>query len=163
MRYRQGLLRFGDLFLLELADRPFYLYDTFGPTVPDEEGSQRDGTVLLPYLASGPDAVAQNFAEWPGVRLVVGRIPDTLDDVGPVAFLHVDLNPAKAESDAIRHFWPRLSHGAPMILDDYGRSGFETQRVAADEVGLELGFEILALPTGQGLGFRRTVTSGDDR
>jgi hypothetical protein len=41
-----------------------------------------------------------------------------------------------------------------MIFDDYGFQGYETQREAADRLGEELGFRVLALPTGQGLVLR---------
>lgn len=136
---------------LNWTDRPFYLYDTFLPTVPDDEGSQDgSGTVRPFFYAEGPESVAQNFAEWPGVELVVGKIPDTLLDTRPVAFLHVDLNHAAAEEAAVRHFWRRLIPGAPIIFDDYGFQGYEAQREAADSLGRELDFRVLTLPTGRG-------------
>jgi hypothetical protein len=139
---------------LDWSDRPFYLYDTFLPTLPNEEGLQTMSGVTASIYAEGPESTARNFAEWPGVQLVVGRIPETLLDTNPVAFLHVDLNHAAAEEAAIRHFWPRLAPGAPLILDDYGFQGYEDQRAGADRLGEELGFRVLALPTGQGLVIR---------
>lgn len=136
------------------TQRPFHLYDTFLPVVPDEHGNQAvDGIVSRAY-AEGPESVAENFAAWPGVRLVIGKVPETLLDTGPVAFLHVDLNHAAAEEAAVRHFWPKLTPGAPMIFDDYGFQGYEAQRDAADRLGRELGFRVLTLPTGQGLVLR---------
>ena len=136
------------------TDRPFYLYDTFVSTTPDERGTQAVGGTVNPVYAQGPGAVTENFAEWPGVQLVVGEVPGTLRDTEPVAFLHVDLNHAAAEEAAVRHFWPRLTPGAPMIFDDYGYQGYEPQRQAVDRLGRELGFRILTLPTGQGLVLR---------
>lgn len=82
---------------------------------------------------------------------MVGRIPESLRDVGPVAFLHVDLNNAVSEEHAVRHFWPRMSDGGVMVFDDYGFVGYEEQRASADRLAQELGFSVLALPTGQGL------------
>lgn len=67
------------------------------------------------------------------------------------AFLHVDLNSAEAEVGALRAIWPNLVGGAVVILDDYGFPDFEMSRRAHDELADELGYEILALPTGQGL------------
>jgi Methyltransferase domain len=120
--------------------RPFYLFDTFQPN-----GS--------PWYADGPDAVRENFREWPGVRLVVGAIPDSLAqiDVGPVAFVHIDMNRPIPEEAALRHFWPRLNPGGVIVLDDYAYEGFEASHQSADRVAAELGFSILSLPTGQGL------------
>jgi hypothetical protein len=139
---------------LDWLDRPFYLYDTFAPTFPDEDGTQASDGTVYPFYAEGPEPVAENFAEWPGVKLVIGKIPGTLLDTSPVAFLHVDLNNAHAEEAAVRHFWPKLTPGAPVIFDDYGYQGFETQREAADRLGRELGFRVLTLATGQGLVLR---------
>lgn len=136
------------------TDRQFDLYDTFCPTSPDGCGVQAANGEVNPFYASGPGPVAGNFAEWPGVRLVIGRIPDTLLDTESVAFLHVDLNHAAAEEAALRHFWPRLVPGASVILDDYGFQGLEPQRETVDRLGRELGFHVLALPTGQGLATR---------
>jgi hypothetical protein len=136
------------------SDRPFYLYDTFLPTIPDEEGVQARDGVVHPYYARDASEVAANFAQWPGVQLVVGKIPDTLLDASPIAFLHVDLNNAHAEEAVVRHFWPRLTVGAPVIFDDYGFPGYERQRETAERLARELGFDILTLPTGQGLVLR---------
>ncbi len=125
------------------ADRAFYLYDTFKPTnVP--------GLALV--YADNADDVRANFRQWPGVRLVVGELPGTLtDSPDRVAFLHVDLNQAPAEQAVVRHFWPRMVPGAVLVYDDYGFVGFEASRRAADEMSRELGFSILASPTGQGI------------
>ncbi len=133
------------------TNRPFYLYDTFLPTVPDDDGTQSAQGNVSPFYATGPEQVAKNFSEWPGVQLVVGEIPDTLLDTSPIAFLHVDLNHAAAEEAALRHFWPRLTPGAPIVFDDYAQQTYEAQHDATDRLGHELGFRVLTLPTGQGL------------
>ncbi len=124
-------------------DRPFYLFDTF-ETTDRPEGK---------YYADGPEPVAANFAEWPGVELVVGRIPDTLDNVeiDKVAFLHIDLNAAKPEEAAVRRFWPLLSPGGAMVFDDYAFSSYEDSRHSANRLASEFGFSIYTAPTGQGV------------
>jgi hypothetical protein len=130
--------------------RPFYLYDTYASGTLDADGGQTGPP--HPCYATDVESVRRTFAEWPGARLVVGRIPDSLaESPEQVAFLHVDLNAATAEEAAVRHFWPRLSRGAVMLFDDYGFAGHEAQRIAADRLGDELGYRILSLPTGQGL------------
>lgn len=137
---------------LDWGDRPFYLFDTFRPEFPDESGAQTGG--MSPYYAESADTVARNFAEWDGAQLVIGRIPGTLveqEQIEQVAFLHVDLNHAAGEEAVVRHFWPRLSAGAVMLYDDYGHQRFEALREVADRLSGELGFSVLALPTGQGL------------
>jgi hypothetical protein len=147
----RGFMASGICEYLGWVERPFYLFDTFLSSSPDMHGHQEGGT--NPYYATSRDATADNFREWPGVELVIGRIPDTLDTVAieRVAFLHVDLNHPDAEEAAVRYFWPRLVPNATMIYDDYGFTNFESSRLRADKVAAELGFRILALPTGQGL------------
>jgi hypothetical protein len=118
---------------------------------------QRQEGRISPVYASDATLVEQNFAEWPGVELVVGEIPGSFNQVqvDQVAFLHVDLNHARPEEAAIRHFWPRLVDGAAIVLDDYGFAGYESQRATHDRLSRELGYSILALPTGQGLIIKR--------
>ncbi|MGH2833174.1 MAG: TylF/MycF/NovP-related O-methyltransferase [Solirubrobacteraceae bacterium] len=142
---------------LQWRDRPFYLFDSFMPTYPDESGHQPSSGRIHPNYARSVDEVAANFAEWPGVRLMIGRIPEVLADTGPVAFLHIDLNNAVAEEHAVRFFWPKVVLGGAMIFDDYGFEGYEQQRESADRLAAELGFRILSLPSGQGLVIRESA------
>jgi predicted O-methyltransferase YrrM len=97
--------------------------------------------------------VRANFGQWRNQRIVVGAIPETLDqvDARAVAFMHIDMNCAPPEVAALRHFWPRLSPGAVILLDDYAYRGYEEQRIAMDSLASELGVSVCALPTGQGL------------
>jgi hypothetical protein len=138
---------------LDWHSRPFYLFDTFRPTAPDASGIQPLTGPVNRFYAADSRTVADNFAEWPGVELVVGTIPETLDQqsIDQVAFIHIDLNHPAAEEAAVRHFWPRLVAGGVMVFDDYGFQGFEAQREAADRLGSELGFSVLTSPTGQGV------------
>ena len=130
--------------------RPFYLYDTFEPTRLDAVGVRTDE--IHPCYAASVDDVRKNFAKWPGTRLVVGELPGTLSESpDQVAFLHMDLNYAPVEKVAVRHFWPRMAPGAVLLYDDYGYEGLEAIQRAADELSHELGFTILASPTGQGI------------
>lgn len=133
-------------------DRPYYLCDTFSPYMPDDSGDQVTGVLGLGY-AEGPEAVAANFAEWRGVQLVVGRIPDTLHQIpdGPIAYLHIDMNNPEPEAAAVRALWPRVAPGGLMILDDYGFPTYQASMVSFDALADELGFTILCSPTGQGI------------
>jgi hypothetical protein len=68
-----------------------------------------------------------------------------------VSFLHLDMNSALPEVEALRFFWPRLTVGAFVLMDDYTYTGYEPQHQALNEVARSLGYDILSLPTGQGL------------
>ena len=68
-----------------------------------------------------------------------------------VALLHLDMNCAPPEAAAAAFFWPRLTPGAFLLLDDYAYRGFGAQKAAMDAFARERDLSILALPTGQGL------------
>jgi hypothetical protein len=140
----------------------FYLIDTFaGPVTSqfsDEEIQRGRLKVTEDHIARGAyetdvARVCANFAEWPNAVVVEGAVPDVLPSVGitSVAFLHLDMNCAYPETAALNYFWNRLSPGALVLLDDYAYHGYESQMEAIDAVGRSLGFEVLSLPTGQGL------------
>lgn len=142
--------------------RRFYLVDTFaGPVLEQytEEETQRgrrrvaEAAMSRGGYVTDIDRVRENFAEWPGAVILQGAVPAVLPEIpaGPVAFLHLDMNCALPEAAALRHFWPRLSPGAMVLLDDYAYFGYDEQRRAIDGVASELQFEVLSLPTGQGL------------
>lgn len=161
-----GFLSSAILHHLDLGPRPYYLLDTFdGP--PVEQFSEREVAEGRAEHARDAEArgayvkdlqrIRANFAAWPNVRIIPGRIPDTLAsvDAPQVAFLHLDLNCALPEREALRYFWPRLSPGGVVLLDDYCYRGHESQGDAIDELARELSAHVLALPTGQGLIMRQ--------
>ncbi|MGO4443555.1 class I SAM-dependent methyltransferase [Mycobacterium sp. 2YAF39] len=142
--------------------KTFYLLDTFDgmdarfvTDVEREEGAldKSQAAVHFGYYANSVDSVRANFAEWQNVRIIPGTVPETLDQVGSqkVAYLHIDMNCAPPEVAALRYFWPRLTPGAFVLLDDYANRGRDEQRLAMDRVANELGVSICTLPTGQGL------------
>lgn len=55
------------------------------------------------------------------------------------------------EIAAAEFFWPKMSTGAVIVLDDYGHQGFDEQHLAFDEFARKKRVPILCLPTGQGL------------
>jgi len=140
----------------------FYLIDTFdGPNLAQfstEEIARGRRKVAEDALAAGAylrdlERVRSNFAEWPNALVVPGTVPGVLPtlDIGKVAFLHIDLNCAQPEREALAFFWERLSPGGFVLLDDYAYLGHECQARAIDDEAKILGCDILSLPTGQGL------------
>lgn len=140
----------------------FYLFDTFSGPVsqqfsPDEiEQGRLDAANRA--LATGGyvtdlDKVRRNYVEWERIKIVQGTVPEVLEsaNVGPVAFLHLDMNCTYPEVEALQFFWERVSRGGVVLFDDYAYFGYEAQGAALDSVARFLGAEILVLPTGQGL------------
>jgi hypothetical protein len=140
----------------------FYLIDTFaGPVISQfssdeiQQGRQKlvEERIEAGAYQTNVDRVRANFAEWPNAVVVPGTVPDILPgaNIGSVAFLHLDMNCAYPEAAALEYFWDRLSPGAFVLLDDYVYFGYESQTKAIDSLAASLGFNVLSLPTGQGL------------
>jgi hypothetical protein len=85
--------------------------------------------------------------------VVRGEVPEVLPEVAAerVCYLSIDLNSVAPSIAAAEHFWPRMSRGAAMVLDDYGFPQFSDQKPAFDSFAVGIGVPILSLPTGQGL------------
>lgn len=138
-------------------DKAFYLFDTYCG-IPPEQMSEREksqGRIEMNKVAYREcyEATQASFAAYPRARLVRGKVPDSLSTVSieRVCYLSIDMNVVAPEIAAIEHFWPKLSAGAPVILDDYGKTMFIDQKLAMDEFAARRGVKILNLPTGQGL------------
>lgn len=145
-------------------DKNFWLFDTYCG-MPEEQMSPHERVFELRRLGgSRPEinerlypecyeTTKRNFAPYPRAKLVRGKIPDTLGsvEINDVAYLSIDMNLALPERAALEHFWPKLSSGAIVVLDDYGWTGMHEQKNTHDEFAASQGCEILTLPTGQGL------------
>lgn len=142
--------------------RNFYLLDTFSGLderfITDEE--RRSGILEKNrsqldngFYATTVEPVVANFSSWKNVTIIPGPVPLTLDRLGkgPFAFVHIDMNCAPPEIAALKFVWDSLTPGALVLLDDYAYSGYSPQKLAIDALAEELGFEVLSLPTGQGL------------
>ena len=100
------------------------------------------------------DFVKNTFAKFSNAVIVKGAVPEVLEKlpkIENVAYLHIDMNCMIPEIAAAEYFWPKMSSGAIMILDDYGHQGFDEQRLAFDKFAKEKRVPILSLPTGQAL------------
>ena len=135
-----------------LVDRKFYLFDTFSGVVPDLV-SPDDTAAFYNEYSDSYQFVSDTLGKIPNVAIVKGPVPYTLTEVNieSVAYLHIDMNCTPPEKAAIEHFWPKVVKGGLVIWDDYGFSGHESQKKAADDFAAGIGRKILQLPTGQGL------------
>jgi O-methyltransferase len=141
-------------------DKDFYLFDTF-QGIPEEQMSEveRDERIRhnKSHYTECYETAVKNFASWPRCRLVRGKVPDTLAEVGieKVAYLHIDMNIAAPERAALEFFWDKVVPGGVILLDDYGFSAFRPQYESANEFAQGKGVMIATLPTGQGLLIKR--------
>lgn len=138
-------------------DKSFYLFDTYDG-IPSEQMSEAERRLGREALSKAVyrdcyEATKRSFAHYPRVQLVRGIVPDTLSTVqiDRVCYLSLDMNIVLPEIAAIEYFWDKLSPGAPVVLDDYGKAKFIEQKRAMDAFAARRGVKILNLPTGQGL------------
>lgn len=142
---------------LNSTGKSFYLFDTFtGIPVEQMAGDElpfRTDENRMYYQQDSYETARKNFEPYPNVRLVRGRVPDTLAsvEIEAVSYLSLDMNIAAPEVAALEFFWPKLSTGAIVLLDDYGWTHYRPQKVALDRFAAERKVGIATLPTGQGL------------
>lgn len=137
--------------------KKFWLFDTFAG-IPQSQVSKREAFRVRwenerNFYPDCWELAQQNFASYPNAHLIRGMVPESLPQapIEKVCYLSIDMNIAAPERAAIEYFWPKLVTGAIVILDDYGWRGFEAQKATMDEFAAQMGTEVLALPTGQGL------------
>lgn len=146
----------------DATGRIFYLLDTFSgidvryvSAGEIEDGILEKNAHLIEvglYSTSAEDVI-RNFSEWKNARVIVGPVPDTLDQIQStsISYLHLDMNCAPPEIAAIEFLWSRLAPGAIILLDDYAYHGYRHQKLAMDAFAEAHGVRVLSLPTGQGL------------
>ncbi len=145
--------------------KQFYLYDTFDG-FSDKYSSTADFPETPEFIAYANqfyqdpglyEYVAGRFKDRADVKVIRGVVPDVLLDQCPekIAFMHIDLNSPAAEIGALEVLFPRMVSGAVLVFDDYGWKQFHRQKEAEDIFMRQLGYEILELPTGQGMVIKR--------
>jgi hypothetical protein len=129
------------------------LIDRFSSMAVDKKSGETIQGTVNRYYTSDLDELKYRFSSEPGVKLIKGELPSILSEVilDKIRFIHVDLNAAEPEAQSLRLLWDRLVPGAIVLLDDFGSPEFLESNKAMRELSIELKFEILGLPTGQGL------------
>ena len=133
-------------------EKKFWLVDTYRGT----PAQYAESDAIAAMYGKCYDDVVRTFAPFPNAIVVRGTIPEVLAGVTPqkVCSLSIDLNCTEPSIAAAEHFWPRMSSGAVLVLDDYGWSSFASLKPAVDDFARRHGVQVLSLPTGQGLLFK---------
>ena len=140
--------------LFESIDRDIYAYDTFAgmprPAAVDRQGpdgalteiweanrTTADGDDGSTWMRASLESVQQRIRRlgYPDERLhfVKGMVEQTIPAVAPerIAVLRLDTDYYSSTRHELEHFYPRLSSGGVLIIDDYG--SFRGSRQATDE------------------------------
>ena len=143
----------------ESIPKKFYLFDTFtGIPIEDAIDRQEKKNISLlnktHFAKEYHEEVMRTFIKYPNVVIIRGRIPQSFSTttLDRVSYISIDMNNAAAEIAAIEYLWIKLVAGGVVVLDDYAYGPeFMTQKKAWDRFAELNNFEILTLPTGQGL------------
>ncbi|QDU23429.1 TylF/MycF/NovP-related O-methyltransferase [Urbifossiella limnaea] len=149
----------------EKLPKTFHLYDSFEGYSPKYTSADdfrfnpnfldmANAAYRIPRLY---ETVRDRFAGYPNVTVVRGFVPDALDMTAhqKIAFLHIDLNSPRAEVACLETLFDRVVPGGVVLLDDYGWIDFVAQKEAEDEFFGRRGYQVLELPTGQGMVVKR--------
>lgn len=130
--------------------RKMWLFDSFETTRRDE--IHAGGSRRFMY-AAGDAEVRTHFAQFPGVHIVTGWLPEAIEKRprGPIGFVHVDLNHAGSEIQSLARLDSDLVPGAVILFDDSGNPGLQAQLEAHLHWAQVRAAPFLQLPTGQGL------------
>lgn len=140
-------------FANQYPDKTYFLYDTF-EGIPEayRAGSPvREGGYAVDGLY---ESVKKRFAHHHNVRVIKGIVPEVFSPENTpekIAFMHLDMNSAKAEIGALEHLFDRVVIGGSILFDDYGWQSYRTQKQVEDVFMAKREHQILELPTGQGL------------
>jgi hypothetical protein len=125
--------------------RDLWVFDSFEGGLSDKveqdrqargDTSPRETRIQKEHFASSYEHVQSVFADKPFVRLVRGWIPDTFTGEcaeRKFAFAHVDVDLYEPTLGSLQFFYPRMSPGAVIVVDDYGSATYPGAKIAVDE------------------------------
>ena len=148
----------------EKINKFFFLFDTF-EGIPIHQGKDceiemmnfMNKTHYQDFSRKGENYynhVCKTFLNYPNVKIIKGIIPKSLKDISinKVSYFSVDMNNHTHQRHVEIYFWDKIVNHGIVLLDDYAtHDGFKEQKISWDMFAKDKNFEILTLPTGQGL------------
>ncbi len=145
----------------EAPNKKLFLFDSFeGLSMPDSEDSTRQGVQEWQSgdLKTTEDVLRKNISEFSHIHILKGWIPERFQEVAERQFclVHIDVDLYQPTLDSLKFFYPRLSPGGVIVMDDYGFLTCPGATKAAHEFMADKPEHILHLPTGQGIIIRQS-------
>jgi hypothetical protein len=130
------------------SDRTHHGFDSFEGL---SEPSERDGSFWHVGDLSTREEHARELLEPLGAILYPGWFPERFDAVADrtFAFVHVDVDLYQPTLDSLEFFYPRMSPGGIILLDDHGLTTCPGATRAAQEYMADRPESIIQLTTGQ--------------
>jgi O-methyltransferase len=124
--------------------REVWMFDSFEGMPEPTEADGKRAEDWVGECHGGIDKVRQGFARYCGNRqphLVKGWFDDTVEktapEIGPIALLHIDADWYESMHLALKTFYPLVSPGGYIAVDDYGV--WPGVKLAVDELRREFG------------------------
>lgn len=138
-------------------DIVFHIFDSFEglseiESVDRYEYDKRDVESIKKQFACPSEKVQENLKEFNFIKYYKGWIPERFHEVKDkiFSFVHIDVDLYQPILHSFEFFYPRLSPGGIMVLDDYGCIQFPGAKKAIDECLLKFDAPFfLPLPSGQ--------------
>ena len=134
--------------------RQHHLFDSFeGLSVPDFH----DGDYWTKgALSASEEDVRRSLSEFSNYTIYKGWIPECFTDVAncKFSFVHIDVDLYGPTKQSLEFFYPRLTQGAIVLLDDVGFKTCPGATKAANEVFGSCPEPLMFLPTGQGFAIK---------
>lgn len=127
-----------------MQNRPLHIFDSFEGGL-SEKGSEDKGLLATvdegmvkkerQAFSSKFEEVAAVLSPFDNVILHRGWIPERFDEVSneSFAFVNLDLDLYAPIKDSLEFFYPRLSQGGALVVDDYGTTDWPGVKIAVDE------------------------------
>jgi len=131
-----------------------YLVDRYEDTPVDFTKSSKNtpnSFKTVDAYSNNVKEVEEYFSTYSSVKILKGLIPDILEKIPskPILFLHIDLNSAQPEKEALEILSQNFAPGTVILFDDYGGPGIQLQAEVHERFAFKNKKEILTLPTGQ--------------
>ena len=133
-------------------NREIHLFDKFdGFEVDISIGGIKNA--VHPRYPVGAESLVKNLEIKDKVHVYTAQLPNGLEVLAnkKIAFLHIDLNAAQTEAQSLEALYPQVVPNGVILLDDYCGRGREVQHQAINALARKLQFDVVSLPTGQGL------------
>lgn len=136
------------------TDRHHHIFDSF-------EGLSEPGPADGTYWHAGDYRAQQDIVRETlkglDFTLYPGWIPERFRDVADRSFsvVHIDVDLYQPTLDAMEFFYPQMSTGGLILLDDYGFQDCPGARTAVDEYMADKPEKTVHVPTGQGFIVKR--------
>jgi len=141
----------------ESPDTPFMIFDSFeGLSDPDKSDQENMGAHAYwkqGDLSSSELKLKETLKEFKNISTYKGWIPERFSEVKYERFklVHIDVDLYQPTLDSLTFFYPRMTSGGVIIMDDYGATTCPGAYKAAEEFMKNKEEHIVHLPTAQGI------------